>query len=651
MTAIVGERDTLIMSTVPRYAAPIDRALLLTPSATMFEVSITGAPTPAAITFSALMLGALGEIAFSADPATPLTVANGNAVLKFEDMTSSIVTVTASTVIDGLTYIARQTVAKQQALDLRPPPAPTVLVTTGQPAAIRLNWSAPPANYVNLDYTEVWRAAVNNIAQAVPVGRADGREFTDPVGPGKTLYYWIRYLSRAAIPGPFNNSTGTVGASAAEVEHLLQVLTGQIREGQLYADLGAKIDLITDLSDMYGDTASAAASAAAAELARAAAAAAAGEAGEYKTGAAQSATSAQTSASSAATRATESAQSATNASGSASAANTAAGVATQARNAAGQSAEAAVVSSQSASSAASNAAGSAQAAAGFVQQAQAILNDPITGLVDKYAAVKILADATASALDGARARYAVQLDTDGVAGGFELIGGGGRIDAGWRATSFFIAGPAGGPVAPSVPFIVRTTETVIGGVTIPIGTYIADAFIQNASITNAKIGGDIWSSNWAPGANGSGWYLQRSGDFYANSVRLRGNIAGGAYTGYDWPDNGGTGYYLGPEGLLLGNYASGKYAQFESNGDIRTPQLSSIGGKAKFAGELEAASGSFAGELRAATGTIALLRSSATGPRVELTGTTEHTGTAGLQVFGPNTENPVQGRVVRLGLW
>ena len=29
MTAIVGERDTLIMSTVPRYAVPIDRALLL----------------------------------------------------------------------------------------------------------------------------------------------------------------------------------------------------------------------------------------------------------------------------------------------------------------------------------------------------------------------------------------------------------------------------------------------------------------------------------------------------------------------------------------------------------------------------------------------------------------------------------------------
>jgi hypothetical protein len=550
MTLIVGERDTLIMNTVPRYAAPIDRALLLTPSATMFEVSVAGAPSPASITFSALMLGAVGEITFYSSPAVPLAVANGDAVLKFEDMDVSVVTVTATTVIDGLTYTARQSVSKQQALDLRPPPAPLGLATTGQPAAIRLNWGAPPANYANLDYTEIWRAAVNDIAQAAPVGRADGREFTDPVGPGITRYYWIRYVSRAAIPGPYNNSTGTVGASAVEVEHLLQVLTGEITRSQLFADLGGKIDLIDELKLAVGDTVAASVSA------------------------------------------LQAAQSATDAKGSAASASSASGVATQAATSAGQSAGAAVQSSQSASSAAGNAAGSAQAAAGFVQQAQAILNDPITGLIDKYAAVKVLADATASALDGARARYAVQLDADGVAGGFELIGGGGRIDFGVRATSFFIAGPAGSAVPSAVPFIVRTTETMVGGVTIPIGVYIADAFIQNASITNAKIGGDIWSSNWTPGANGSGWYLQRSGDFYANSVRLRGNIAGGSFTQYAWPSSGG-GYYVGPEGMLFGRLASGKYFQVTAAGEIFAPGLTVVDGVATFSGVLNGVIGSF----------------------------------------------------------
>ena len=589
MSVMGGTRDTLIMNTVPRYAAPIDRALLLTPSATLFEVSVAGAPTPAAITFSALMLGAVGEITFSSDPAVPLTVANGEAVLQFADMAASIVTVTATTVIDGLTYVARQTVAKQQALDLRPPPAPTGLVATGHPATITLGWDAAPANYSNLSHTEVWRAPVNNFAQAALAGRADGREYVDPVGPGVSRYYWIRYVSRAAIPGPYNASSGTIGASDAEVEHLLGVLTGEITQSQLHADLGAKIELIDDLEATYGDTASAAASAAAAALAKAAAEQAAGQAGQYKTAAIEASTRAQTEAAAAGVRAAESAQAATNADGAAAAANNSASVAAQAANTAGNSAQAAVISGQNASTAASQADGSAQAAASFLQQAQAILLDPVSGLVDKYAAVKVLADATAESLGEARAKYGVQVDVNGVSGGFELIGGGGRVDFGVRASSFFIAAPAGSGIPTAVPFIVRTTETVIGGVTIPIGVYVADAFIQNASITNAKIGGDIWSSNYA--WESSGWYLQRNGDIYANNARLRGHIAGGAFSSYAWPSSG-EGFYLGPEGLRLGNLGTGKYFNVGAGGDISAPGFTIVNGKATFAGNVVSGTGS-----------------------------------------------------------
>lgn len=474
MTILLNDRDVLIQNTVPRYAASTDRDLRLTTSSTTFEVSLAGQPTPAEITFSALVLGAVGEVVFSSNPPVTLTVANGNAVLKFEDMTSSIVTVTASVVIDGLTYSDRQTVDKRQALDLRPPPAPTGLAVTGQPTAIRLNWDAPPANYLNLDYTEIWRATVNDIAQAAPVGRADGREFTDPVGPGVTRYYWIRYVSHAAIPGPYNNSTGTVGASAAEVEHLLQVLTGEIRRSQLFADLAEEIDLIGEIASK-------------------------------------------------------------------------------------------------------------------TEQVESAIFDPVTGLVDRYAAIKIEAETIADDVDNVSAKYSVRMDVDGVVGGLELLGGGGSIDFGVRASSFFIAGPAGSAVPAAVPFIVRTTEIVVDGVTIPIGVYIADAFIQNASITNAKIGGDIWSSNWVAGT--SGWYLQRSGDFYANSVRLRGNIAGGAYTSYAWPENNGTGYYLGPEGLLMGNPSTGRYLQVGSDGTLHAPGISIEGGRANFTGNINTGMG------------------------------------------------------------
>lgn len=606
MTPFVGERDVLILNTVPRYSAPIDRALMLTPSATMFEVSVAGEPTPAAITFSALMLGAVGEITFSSEPPVPLTVANGDAVLKFVDMTASIVTVSATTIIDGLTYYARQTVAKTQALDLRPPPAPTGLVVSGKPATIVLTWDAASGNYNNLSHTEVWCASVNNFAQATLVGRADGREFTDPVGPGVSRYYWIRYVSRAAIPGPYNASSGTVGASDVEVEHLLGVLTEQITLSQLHADLGAKIELIDDLEAAYGDTASAAASAAAAALARAAAEQAAGHAGQYKTAAIEASTRAQTDAAAAGVRAAESAQAATNADGAAAAANNSASIAAQAANTAGNSAQAAVISGQNASTAASQADGSAQAAASFLQQAQAILIDPVTGLVDKYAAVKVLADATANSLGKVQAKYGVQVDADGVSGGFELIGGGGRVDFGARASTFFIAAPAGSGVPSAVPFIVRTTEAVIGGVTIPIGVYIANAFIQNASITNAKIGGDIWSSNYAAGV--AGWRLNRAGNMEVNNLYARGEIAGGAFRSADWPAAGLSGFYLGQNGLMLGNTNNNKYFWVTSGGDIYAPGFSIVNGIAIFSGALGAASGTFAGELMAASGTFGIIR-------------------------------------------
>lgn len=607
MSTIIGERDTLIMHTVPRYAAAIDRALLLTSSATMFEVSLAGAPTPAAITLSALMLGAVGEISFSSEPPVPLAVSNGNAVLKFEDMSSSIVTVSASTVIDGLTYYARQTLAKQQVLDLRPPPAPNGLVATGRPAAISLSWNAPSANYNNLSHTEVWRAPVNDFGKAALVGRADGREYTDPVGPGAFRYYWIRYVSRAAIPGPYNNSSGTVGASDAEVEHLLQVLTGQVREGQLHADLGAKIDLINALKATYGDTSSAAASAAAAALSEAAADKASGRAGQYEASATSSATKAQTDAARASTSSGESSQSATNAKGSAAAAQASATLAAQSANTAGQSAQSAVTSSQSASSAADNAAGSANASAQFLQQAQATLKDPVSGLVSGVAALQVSGQATADSVKGLKAKYSIKLDVDNVVGGLELLGGGGGIDFGVRATTFSIAAPMGSGMASAMPFIVRTTETVIGGVTIPIGVYIANAFIQNASITNAKIGGDIWSSNYVAGQ--AGWRLNRAGNLEVNNLYARGEIAGGAFRSADWPAAGSSGFYLGPNGLMIGSKADKRYFWVTSGGDIYSPGFTCIDGNS-----------TFSGELKAVTGTINLLRSSASGPRVEIRG-------------------------------
>lgn len=63
------------------------------------------------------------------------------------------------------------------------------------------------------------------------------------------------------------------------------------------------------------------------------------------------------------------------------------------------------------------------------------------------------------------------------------------------------------------------------------------------------------------------------GNLYSGSVR------GGGFTGYGWPGNGAGGYYLGPEGLLLGNGNQGRYFQVEANGDVHAPKFSIINGR------------------------------------------------------------------------
>jgi hypothetical protein len=69
-------------------------------------------------------------------------------------------------------------------------------------------------------------------------------------------------------------------------------------------------------------------------------------------------------------------------------------------------------------------------------------------------------------------------------------------------------------------------------------------------------------------------------------VSIRGDIMGGAYVGYAWPAPGQRGFYLGAAGLLVGNGNDGRYTQITSDGDIYTPNFSSIGRQVRVTGEI-----------------------------------------------------------------
>ena len=57
----------------------------------------------------------------------------------------------------------------------------------------------------------------------------------------------------------------------------------------------------------------------------------------------------------------------------------------------------------------------------------------------------------------------------------------------------------------------------------PITPSNVTTYIANAALGNAQIGGNLWSTNWNY-AGGTGWLLDRSGNFYCNNIYARGDI-------------------------------------------------------------------------------------------------------------------------------
>lgn len=122
------------------------------------------------------------------------------------------------------------------------PPAPTGLAASGALQNVVLTWDNP--RYPDHAFTEVWGASTNVIGTAVLIGQAPGAVYSDALGFDSTRYYWIRFKNTYDEVGAYNAVSGVVGTTGKEVPHLLDVLTGQIKQTQLFSDLSTRIDLI-----------------------------------------------------------------------------------------------------------------------------------------------------------------------------------------------------------------------------------------------------------------------------------------------------------------------------------------------------------------------------------------------------------------------
>jgi hypothetical protein len=115
-----------------------------------------------------------------------------------------------------------------------------------------------------------------------------------------------------------------------------------------------------------------------------------------------------------------------------------------------------------------------------------------TAINGNTAAIQSEATARTSADGALQAQYTVKVETNGYVAGFGLASTANNATPTSefivRSDKFAIASPSGPGITPAEPFFVRTTPATINGVSVPTGVYIKDAFIQNGTITSAKIG-------------------------------------------------------------------------------------------------------------------------------------------------------------------
>ncbi|HHH3516738.1 phage tail protein [Enterobacter hormaechei] len=153
------------------------------------------------------------------------------------------------------------------------------------------------------------------------------------------------------------------------------------------------------------------------------------------------------------------------------------------------------------------------------QQATATQINGITATINGHtSAITTNAQAIANVNGDLKAMYSIKVAVDangkqyaaGMGIGVENTPSGMQSQVLFVADRFAVMAQAGGAV--SLPFVIQNGQT-----------FIRDTFIQDGTISNAKIGSYIQSSTW-DGTGNVGWHINKSGYATFNNVTVRGSI-------------------------------------------------------------------------------------------------------------------------------
>ncbi|MFL1556713.1 host specificity protein J [Pseudomonas sp. O11] len=132
------------------------------------------------------------------------------------------------------------------------PPAVAFLTTTSELFGISIKWGFPPGAE-DTQRTEVWYGPANDLGASTKLAdlaypQADYR--MQQLQAGATLFFWARLVDRTGNIGPFYPLVGGVmGQASSEGSPILELLTGKITKNELGQDLLSDINKIPGLQD------------------------------------------------------------------------------------------------------------------------------------------------------------------------------------------------------------------------------------------------------------------------------------------------------------------------------------------------------------------------------------------------------------------
>lgn len=124
-----------------------------------------------------------------------------------------------------------------------------VLRATPGFGGINVSWTLPNQHPYAVAYTIIYRATSSSFSAAVEIGRVAGNRYLDPMElhDNGLYYYWIRLVS---IHGTEGELVGPAECRMhSTIGQIIDDLSGQIREGVLHQSLLEKIDRIQLLGD------------------------------------------------------------------------------------------------------------------------------------------------------------------------------------------------------------------------------------------------------------------------------------------------------------------------------------------------------------------------------------------------------------------